>query len=130
MGIKGMDQLPDALFAIDTRKERIALREAKRLGIPTIAIVDTNCDPGDVDYVVPGNDEAIRSIRLITSTIADAVIEGSRAFESPVAGASRGGSAVEMPPLPQEAYESAEVASETAADDSPKLDEGNDASNR
>jgi ribosomal protein S2 len=81
MGIKGMDRLPDALFAIDTRKERIALREAKRLGIPTIAIVDTNCDPGDVDYVIPGNDEAIRSIRLITGTIADAILEGGKVFE-------------------------------------------------
>jgi small subunit ribosomal protein S2 len=81
IGIKGMDQLPDALFAIDTRKERIALREAKRLGIPTIAIVDTNCDPGDVDYVIPGNDEAIRSIRLITGNVADAILEGGKALE-------------------------------------------------
>jgi len=78
-GIKAMEALPDALFVIDTRKERIALREAKRLGIPTIAIVDTNCDPTDVDYVIPGNDEAIRSLRLITSTIADAILEGRRA---------------------------------------------------
>jgi small subunit ribosomal protein S2 len=89
MGIKGMDRLPDALFAIDTRKERIALREAKRLGIPTIAIVDTNCDPGDVDYVIPGNDEAIRSIRLITATIADAILEGAKASEPPMVGTSR-----------------------------------------
>jgi small subunit ribosomal protein S2 len=89
VGIKGMDQLPDALFAIDTRKERIALREAKRLGIPTIAIVDTNCDPGDVDYVVPGNDEAIRSIRLITATIADAILEGSQATEPELVAAGR-----------------------------------------
>jgi small subunit ribosomal protein S2 len=81
IGIKGMNQLPDALFAIDTRKERIALREARRLGIPTIAIVDTNCDPGDVDYVIPGNDEAIRSIRLITGNVADAILEGSKALE-------------------------------------------------
>jgi small subunit ribosomal protein S2 len=89
IGIKGMDRLPDALFAIDTRKERIALREAKRLGIPTIAIVDTNCDPGDVDYVIPGNDEAIRSIRLITSTIAGAVLEGANAYDPHMAGAGR-----------------------------------------
>jgi small subunit ribosomal protein S2 len=80
-GIKGMDRLPDAVFAIDTRKERIALREAKRLNIPTIAIVDTNCDPGDVDYVIPGNDEAIRSIRLITSTLASAILEGAHAHD-------------------------------------------------
>jgi small subunit ribosomal protein S2 len=81
--------LPDALFVIDTRKERIALREAKRLGIPTIAIVDTNCDPGDVDYVIPGNDEAIRSIRLITGTLADAILEGGRAHEPQLVGADR-----------------------------------------
>lgn len=80
-GIKGMEQLPEGVFVIDTRKERIAIREAKRLGIPTIAIVDTNCDPTDVDYVIPGNDEAIRSLRLITSTIADAILEGRRAHE-------------------------------------------------
>lgn len=75
-GIKGMEALPEAVFVIDTRKERIALREAIRLGIPTIAIVDTNCDPSDVEYVIPGNDEAIRSIRLITATIANAILEG------------------------------------------------------
>ncbi len=80
-GIKGMEGLPSAVFVIDTRKERIALREAKRLGIPTIAIVDTNCDPTDVDYVIPGNDEAIRSIRLISATIADAILEGRQVFE-------------------------------------------------
>lgn len=89
LGIKGMDQVPDALFVIDTRKERIALREAKRLGIPTIAIVDTNCDPGDVDYVIPGNDEAIRSIRLITGTLADAILEGGRAHEPQLIGVDR-----------------------------------------
>jgi small subunit ribosomal protein S2 len=89
LGIKTMDRLPDALFVIDTRKERIALREAKRLGIPTIAIVDTNCDPGDVDYVIPGNDEAIRSIRLITGTLADAILEGGKAHEPELIGASQ-----------------------------------------
>ena len=95
MGIKTMDRLPDALFAIDTRKERIALREAKRLGIPTIAIVDTNCDPGDVDYVIPGNDEAIRSIRLITGTLADAILEGGKAHEPELIGADRRSQATE-----------------------------------
>ena len=95
LGIKTMDRLPDALFAIDTRKERIALREAKRLGIPTIAIVDTNCDPGDVDYVIPGNDEAIRSIRLITGTLADAILEGWKAHEPELIGANRRSQAAE-----------------------------------
>jgi small subunit ribosomal protein S2 len=112
MGIKGMDRLPDALFAVDTRKERIALREAKRLDIPTIAIVDTNCDPGDVDYVIPGNDEAIRSIRLITGTIADAILEGGRAVESEVPGTSRRPQAVEA--QTQTAQEGVYTAGEVA----------------
>ena len=75
-GIKEMETLPSALFVVDTRKERIAVLEAKKLGIPVIAIVDTNCDPDDADYVIPGNDDAIRAIKLISSVIADAVIEG------------------------------------------------------
>ncbi len=77
-GIKNMDQLPDAIFIVDPRKERNAVLEAKRLGIPVIAIVDTNCDPDDADYVIPGNDDAIRAIKLISSVIADAAIEGKQ----------------------------------------------------
>ena len=75
-GIKDMDSLPGALFIIDCKKERIAISEAKKLGIPTIAILDTNCDPDDIDYIIPGNDDAIRALRLITSKMADAAIEG------------------------------------------------------
>ena len=75
-GIKQMDALPGAVFIIDCKKEKIAISEAKKLGIPTVAIVDTNCDPEDIDYVIPGNDDAIRTIRLVTSRLADAVIEG------------------------------------------------------
>ena len=75
-GIKNMHGLPSAIFIVDPRKEHIAVLEAKKLGIPVIAIVDTNCDPDDADYVIPGNDDAIRAIRLISSVIADAVIEG------------------------------------------------------
>ncbi len=75
-GIKTMEKLPDAIFIVDPRKERNAVLEAKKLGIPVIAIIDTNCDPDDVDYVIPGNDDAIRAIKLISSVIADAVIEG------------------------------------------------------
>lgn len=75
-GIKNMTSLPSALFVIDPRKEKIAVAEARRLGIPVIAIVDTNCDPDEVDYVIPGNDDAIRAVKLLTSKIADAVIEG------------------------------------------------------
>ena len=75
-GIKDMETLPSALFVVDTRKERIAVLEAKRLGIPVVAIVDTNCDPDDADYVIPGNDDAIRAIKLISAALADAMIEG------------------------------------------------------
>ena len=77
-GIKTMDQLPSAIFIVDPRKERNAVLEAKKLGIPVIAIVDTNCDPDDADYIIPGNDDAIRAIKLISSVIADAVIEGKQ----------------------------------------------------
>lgn len=75
-GIKTMETLPSALFVVDTRKERIAVLEAKKLGIPVIAIVDTNCDPDDADYIIPGNDDAIRAVKLIGGALADAVIEG------------------------------------------------------
>src|SRR6266481_3848874 len=76
IGIREMDSLPDALFVIDPKKEYIAVKEAKKLGIPVVAIVDTNCDPEDIDHVIPGNDDAIRAIRLFTQKIADAVLEG------------------------------------------------------
>lgn len=74
-GIKNMRSLPGALFVIDPRKEKNAVAEARRLGIPIVAIVDTNCDPDEVDYVIPGNDDAIRAVKLLTATIADAVLE-------------------------------------------------------
>ena len=77
-GIKSLDGLPSAIFIVDTRKEKNAVLEAKKLGIPVIAIVDTNCDPDDADYIIPGNDDAIRAVRLISSVIADAVIEGKQ----------------------------------------------------
>jgi small subunit ribosomal protein S2 len=80
-GIKEMRRLPSAIFVIDTIKEKTAVLEANRLGIPVVAIVDTNCDPDEIDYVIPGNDDAIRSIRLITGKIADAVLEGRRLQE-------------------------------------------------
>ena len=75
-GIKEMKGIPGALFVVDPRKERTAILEAKILGIPVVAIVDTNCDPEEVDYVIPGNDDAIRAVKLITSKMADAVLEG------------------------------------------------------
>lgn len=77
-GIKNMKDLPDAVFIIDPRKERIAVAEARKLNIPIISIVDTNCDPDEIDYVIPGNDDAIRAVRLFTSKIADAVLEGKQ----------------------------------------------------
>jgi small subunit ribosomal protein S2 len=77
-GIKNMNGLPDLLFVIDSNKEAIAVEEARKLGIPVVAVVDTNCDPDKVDHVIPGNDDALRAIRLFTTKIADAVVEGSQ----------------------------------------------------
>jgi small subunit ribosomal protein S2 len=77
-GIKDLTRLPDAIFVIDSNKEQIAVREARKLGIPVVAVVDTNCDPSEVDYVIPGNDDALRAIRLFASKIADSVVEGSQ----------------------------------------------------
>lgn len=77
-GIKNMTRVPDVLFIVDPRKERIAVKEAQILGIPVIGIVDTNCDPDEVDYVIPGNDDAIRAVKLLTETIANAVLEGKQ----------------------------------------------------
>src|SRR5512144_3194918 len=78
-GIKNLNRLPDALFVIDSNKEQIAVKEARKLGIPVVAVVDTNCDPSEVDYVIPGNDDALRAIRLFASKIADSCVEGGQA---------------------------------------------------
>ncbi len=75
-GVKKMNELPSALFIVDSKKEHIAVAEARKLGIPIIGIVDTNCDPDEIDYVIPGNDDAIRAVKLIAGAVADAVIEG------------------------------------------------------
>ena len=77
-GIKDMKDLPGALFVVDPRKERIAVAEARKLGIPLVGIVDTNCDPDEIDHVIPGNDDAIRAVKLITSVMADAVLEAKQ----------------------------------------------------
>jgi small subunit ribosomal protein S2 len=77
-GIKNMSRLPDAVFVIDSNKEQIAVREARKLGIPVVAVVDTNCDPSEVDYVIPGNDDALRAIRLFTSKISESIAEGAQ----------------------------------------------------
>ncbi len=81
-GIKTMEKIPDAIFIVDPHKEVNAVKEARKLGIPVIAIVDTNCDPDDADYVIPGNDDAIRAIKLIASALADAVIEGKQGVDA------------------------------------------------
>ncbi len=78
-GIKNMNRLPDSIFVIDSNKEQIAVKEARKLGIPVVAVVDTNCDPSEVDYVIPGNDDALRAIRLFASKVADSIVEGSQA---------------------------------------------------
>jgi len=96
-GIKNMPDIPDAIFIVDPRKENIAVLEARRLDIPIVAIVDTNCDPDEIDYIIPGNDDAIRAVKLITSRLADAVLEGKQ-----MAGDRRG----EVPAEALEQYES------------------------
>ena len=89
-GIKDMQELPGALFIIDPRKERIAVAEAKKLGIPIVAIVDTNCDPDEIDYPIPGNDDAIRAVKLLCGKMADAVLEARAEFETVEAEANEG----------------------------------------
>jgi small subunit ribosomal protein S2 len=109
IGIREMDGLPDALFVIDPKKEHIAVQEAQKLGIPVVAIVDTNCDPEAIDYVIPGNDDAIRAIRLFTQKIADSVLEGYRVAEEAFI-ASEGKEALaeeEMAAVPAETPQSA-----------------------
>ncbi len=98
-GIKEMRALPGALFIVDPRKEKIAVAEAKKLGIPVVAIVDTNCDPDDVDYVIPGNDDAIRAVKLIAGCMADAILEGRQGEQT---------AAEEAPAEEAEAVEAAE----------------------
>lgn len=88
-GIKDMKRIPGALFIVDPRKERNAIMEARKLGIPVVAIVDTNCDPDEVDYVIPGNDDAIRAVKLIAGKMADAIIEARQGEQLSEAGASQ-----------------------------------------
>ena len=117
IGIREMDGLPDALFVIDPKKEYIAVKEAKKLGIPVVAIVDTNCDPEDIDYVIPGNDDAIRAIRLFTQKVADAVLEGYNIAEERYIGTEDKAeeaapeAAIPAEPIPAEAMTAAPAAS-------------------
>ncbi len=88
-GIKEMKKLPGALFIVDPRKERIAVSEARKLGIPIVAIVDTNCDPDEIDHIIPGNDDAIRAVKLIAQTMASAYIEGRQGVDAPIEAAAQ-----------------------------------------
>jgi len=98
-GIKNMTELPSAIFIVDPKKERNAVLEAKKLGIPVIAIIDTNCDPDDADYVIPGNDDAIRAIKLISSVLADAVIEGRQGEQNAPEGEEKPAEEETMPEI-------------------------------
>jgi small subunit ribosomal protein S2 len=107
-GVKKMDRLPSALFIVDPHKEELAVKEARKVGIPIVAMVDTNCDPDLIDYVIPTNDDAIRSIRLITNKIADAAIEGQNRRESSQADLMRGGRYNQPEPEPVDETEAEE----------------------
>jgi small subunit ribosomal protein S2 len=109
-GLKTMDRLPGALFIVDPHKESLAVQEARKVGIPIVAMVDTNCDPDVIDYVIPCNDDAIRSIRLITSKIADAAVEGQNRRESSQADQMRGGRYSQPVPEEEEPEEAEPVA--------------------
>jgi len=108
-GIKDMVELPDCLFVVDVRKEELAVKEAQKLGIPVVAVVDTNCNPTGIDYVVPGNDDAIRAVRLFCSKVADALLEGAEAWT--LENAEDGADVVEAMTVAAE-----EAAEQTAAD--------------
>ena len=107
-GIKAMNRLPDAIFVIDVRKEEIAVAEANKLGIPVFAVVDTNCSPEGIDYVIPGNDDALRAVRLFASRIADAVLEGQQMLTE---GGAPGAPSEEAGEEPSEATETREAES-------------------
>src|SRR3989442_5472008 len=105
-GIQDLERLPDAVFVIDTKKEHIAVGEARKLGIPVIAIVDTNCDPDEVDYVIPGNDDAIRAVNLVTRVIADAIADGRGLARDDLVTRATGAAASEEPEVePERAVE-------------------------
>jgi len=120
-GIKNMTRLPDAIFVIDSNKEQIAVREARKLGIPVVAVVDTNCDPSEVDYVIPGNDDALRAIRLFTSKISESIAEGVHARDDKQMADIQ---AVAVPEAPAEAVapDAEELFAAVAVDSAPVPD--------
>jgi small subunit ribosomal protein S2 len=109
--MQSLERLPDAIFVIDTKKEHIAVSEARKLGLPVIAIVDTNCDPDEVDFVIPGNDDAIRSVSLVTRIIADALAEGRQIGREALVTRATG---PEIEPEPEPASEPAAGPAATA----------------
>jgi small subunit ribosomal protein S2 len=115
-GIKNMSRLPDAIFVIDSNKEQIAVREARKLGIPVVAVVDTNCDPSEVDYVIPGNDDALRAIRLFASKISDSIVEGSQVATDKQT-AELAAAAAYSAPGPESAAAGEEATAEAGAED-------------
>jgi small subunit ribosomal protein S2 len=130
-GIKNMSRLPDAVFVIDSNKEQIAVREARKLGIPVVAVVDTNCDPSEVDYVIPGNDDALRAIRLFTSKISESIAEGAQLMTdkqvADMTAATEQAQALETQQA-EDAAAAAELRSQQAADASDLADIGEDIS--
>jgi len=119
-GVRTLDRVPDAIFVIDSRREAIAIKEARKLGIPVVAIVDTNCDPDEVDYVIPGNDDAIRAIKLFSAAMADAVLEGKAIYEESLAAKSdkKGAeAAAKAAPEQQEAAPEKATAGEAAPEE-------------
>ena len=111
-GVKEMKRLPGALFVIDPRKEKNAIAEARKLGVPIVAIVDTNCDPDEVDYVIPGNDDAIRAIKLISQTMANAVMEGRQGEQLDVSDAAASEAAETAAPQKRESKTAEEIANQ------------------
>ena len=120
-GIKDMTKLPDGIFIVDPRKERIAVHEARKLGIPLVSIVDTNCDPDEIDYIIPGNDDAIRAIRLISSKVADACLEGKQIREASLVASEAtvpiAAAAAEKPTPPVAPLAGAALETETESED-------------
>ena len=115
-GIKELGKLPDGIFIVDPRKEKIAVHEARKLGIPIVAIVDTNCDPDEIDYIIPGNDDAIRAIRLISSKIADACLEGKQIREAQLSAEGAAAPAAGEPPAKPEGAQ-VQAKEETAGEE-------------
>ena len=122
-GIREMNGLPGALFVVDTEKESIAVKEARRLGIPVVALVDTNCDPTPIDYVIPANDDALRSVRLITSTIAEAIRVGRSVYEAQEAAEEQAAREAAAREAAQKAKKEAAAAVEAAPEEEPPAEE-------